>query len=110
MSKPSAFAKAVQREVEKRISEYTRVRMQMAQDAAFITANEVLHLGPTRAKAFGETFCRVVNELAVMIVDDSKDDRSIEYSKHIIDTRLASIVGEANFVPFDQRYGGGNGK
>lgn len=58
----------------------------------------------------GETFCRVVNEIAELVIDDSKSDREIVYAKHVIDTRLASIVGDENFVPFDQRYGGGNGK
>ena len=107
MAKQSAFAKAVDREVNKQIAEYTRARMQIAQDAAFIAANEVLQLGAGRAREFGEAFCRAVDEIAELVVTDSKDDREIVYAKHIIDTRIASIVGEQNFVPFDVRYGGG---
>lgn len=104
MSKQSAFAIAVNREVKRQIGQH------IAEDAAFIAANEVLGLGAGRAKEFGETFCRVVNEIAELVIDDSKSDREIVYAKHVIDTRLASIVGNENFVPFDQRYGGGNGK
>ena len=110
MSKQSAFAIAVNREVKRQIGQHTRARMQLAEDAALIAANEVLGLGAGRAKEFGETFCRVVNEIAELVIDDSKSDREIVYAKHVIDTRLASIVGDENFVPFDQRYGGGNGK
>ena len=110
MSKQSAFAIAVNREVKRQIGQHTRARMQLAEDAAFIAANEVLGLGAGRAKEFGETFCRVVNELAALVIDDSQSDRDMVYAKHVIDTRLAAIVGDDNFGPFDQRYGGGNGK
>ena len=58
------------------------------------------------AKEFGETFCRTCNEIAELVVEDSKSDREIVYAKHTLDTRIASIVGEKNFVPFDARYGG----
>ena len=79
--------------------------MQMSQDAAFFAANEVLGLGPGRAQDFGEAYIRYVNEMAELIVDDSQDDRAIEYSKHVIDRKLSGIVGEENFKPFDVRYG-----
>lgn len=106
MSKQSAFAAAVNREVQRQLKQHTRARMQLAEDAAFIAANEVLGLGAGRARAFGEAFTRVCNELAELVVNDSKDDREIVYAKHVIDTRIASIVGDQNFVPFDERYGG----
>lgn len=106
MAKQSAFAMAVNREVKRQIALYTRQRMQLAEDAAFIAANEVLGLGAGRAKEFGETFCRTCNEIAELVVEDSKSDREIVYAKHTLDTRIASIVGEKNFVPFDARYGG----
>ena len=105
MAKQSAFAMAVNREVKRQIALYTRQRMQLAEDAAFIAANEVLWLGAGRAKEFGEAFCRICNEIAELVVEDSKSDREIVYAKHTLDTRIASIVGEKNFVPFDARYG-----
>lgn len=56
MGKQSAFAKAVQREVNIQLQLYGRNRMQLAEDAAFMAANEVLGLGSGRARAFGEAF------------------------------------------------------
>lgn len=105
MSKQSAFAMAVNREVKRQIADQTRSRMQLAQDAAFIAANEVLGLGAGREREFGEAFCRACNEISELVVEDSKSDREIVYAKHTLDTRIASIVGEQNFVPFDERYG-----
>lgn len=105
MSRKNNLAAIIDREVQKRLVKETRVRMQMSQDAAFFAANEVLELGPGRAQDFGEAYIRYVNEMAGLIVDDSQDDRAIEYSKHVIDRKLSSIVGEENFKPFDVRYG-----
>lgn len=105
MAKQSAFAMAVNREVKRQIALYTRQRMQLAEDAAFIAANEVLGLGAGRAKEFGEAFCRICNEIAELVVEDSKSDREIVYAKHTLGTKIASIVGAQNFVPFDTRYG-----
>lgn len=105
MGKQSAFAKAVQREVNIQLRLYSRTRMQMAEDAAFIAANEVLGLGAGRAKAFGEAFVRYVNELAELFVTDGTDDNELVYAKATLDKRIREIVGDDNFVPFDERYG-----
>lgn len=37
---------------------------------------------------------------------DDEDDPDLTYSTSDIDRRLRSIVGEENFVPWDERYGG----
>lgn len=79
--------------------------MQMAQDAAFMAANEVLHLGPGRAEAFGKAFIKYIEEITTLINDDAKSDKSVEYAKAVIDRRIQSIVGEELFVEFDERYG-----
>ena len=105
MAKQSAFAKAVQREVDIQLRLYGRNRMQLAEDAAFIAANEVLGLGAGRARAFGEAFVKYANEIAELVVEDSKADDSIEYAKVTLDRRIKEIVGEDNFSPFDERYG-----
>nr|DAN03566.1 MAG TPA: hypothetical protein [Caudoviricetes sp.] len=55
MGKQSAFAKAVQREVNIQLQLYGRNRMQLAEDAAFMAANEVLGLGSCRYTAFRTT-------------------------------------------------------
>lgn len=105
MSKQSAFAKAVQREVNIQLQLYGRNRMQLAEDAAFMAANDILGLGAGRAKAFGERFVMYVNEIAELFVEDSVGDKSLEYSKTVLDRRIREIVGEDNFSPFDERYG-----
>lgn len=84
---------------------YGRNRMQLAEDAAFMAANEVLGLGSGRARAFGEAFVRYSNEIADLVVEDSKADDEIVYAKAVLDRRIREIVGEDNFSPFDERYG-----
>ena len=59
-----------------------------------------------RAKAFGEAFVKYANEIAELVVEDSKSDKDIEYAKAVLDRRMREIVGEENFSPFDERYGG----
>ena len=54
MGKQSAFAKAVQREVNIQLQLYGRNRMQLAEDAAFMAANEVLGLGSGRDRRIRE--------------------------------------------------------
>lgn len=85
MGKQSAFAKAVQREVNIQLQLYGRNRMQLAEDAAFMAANEVLGLGAGRARAFGEAFgeafVKYANEIAELVVEDSKADDEIVYAK-----------------------------
>ena len=79
--------------------------MQLAEDAAFMAANEVLGLGSGRARTFGEAFVRYSNEIADLVVEDSKADDDIVYAKTVLDRRIREIVGEDNFSPFDERYG-----
>ena len=105
MGKQSAFVKAVQREVNIQLQIYGRNRMQLAEDAAFMAANEVLGLGSGRARAFGEAFVKYANEIADLVVEDSKADDEIVYAKTVLDRRIREIVGEENFSPFDERYG-----
>ena len=71
-------------------------------DAALIAANDVLQLGPGRAKEFADAYSQALTEIANMAVDDTKD---LEYSKAKLDERLKQICGE-NFVPWEGRYRG----
>lgn len=105
MSRQSTFAKAVQREVNAQLALYGRNRMQLAEDAAFMAANDILGLGAGRARAFGEAFVKYANEIAELVVEDSKADDEIVYAKSVLDRRIREIVGEDNFSPFDERYG-----
>ena len=105
MSKQSAFLIAVEKEVRRRMARYEVVRMQIAEDAAFMAAHEVLGLGPGRAEAFGNAFVKYVGEITKLIDTDAKDDKKLEYSKEVIDRTIKPIVGDELFLEFDKRYG-----
>ena len=79
--------------------------LQMGQDAAMIAANDVLHLGPTRAAAFCAAYIEAVNDMARLIDTDLRDDQEYSYAKAKIDARLREIVGPDNFAPWEVRYG-----
>ena len=78
--------------------------LQLAQDAAMIAANEVLQMGPGRAKEFAMAFTAAVKDIGVMMFEDQMDDPEFVYTKARVDRRLKEICGE-NFVPWEERYG-----
>lgn len=82
---------------------------QMGMDAAVIAAHEVLRLGPGRAKAFRTAYEAAMNEMAVMMYDDQKDDTEFVYAKEKIDQKIKAIVGAENFSPWEERYGAPKG-
>lgn len=78
--------------------------LQMSYDAACIAAHEVLQMGPGRADKFKEVYQAAINEIAGMVVEDGRYDKEITYAKEKLDQRIRPIVGEQNFVPWDERY------
>ena len=86
------------------VAEQTRARLVMGFDAAIIAAHEVFGMGPGRAAAFAEAYNSAMEELATIYVDDGNVDGSMEYAKHKRDEVIKKIVGEENFVPFQQAY------
>jgi len=78
--------------------------LQLAQDAAMIAANEVLQMGPGRAKEFAMAFTEAVNDIGTMMFEDEQDDKEFVYTKARVDRRLKEICGE-NFEPWEVRYG-----
>ena len=78
--------------------------LQMGQDAAMIAANEVFHMGASRAVAFCNAYTSAVNEIAHMVYDDQMDDPEFVWAKSKVDERIKNIVGEENFVPWEVRY------
>lgn len=81
-----------------------RMTLQIAQDAAMIAANEVLQMGPGRAKEFSLAFTEAVNDIGKMMFEDQQDDKEFVYTKARVDRRLKEICGE-NFEPWEERYG-----
>lgn len=105
MNRKSNLAAVIDREVHRRLADYTNCRMQMAFDAAVLAANEVFNMGQGRAAAFGEAFMRYSDDIAGMFTEDGKSDDTLEYSKATLDRRIREIVGDDNFSPFNVRYG-----
>lgn len=86
-------------------TEYADIRGQIDLDGAMMAANEVFQMGPGRARQFRDAMVRYVNEISELFVEDSKGDTSLTYAKHTLDKRMVEIVGEENFVSWDERYG-----
>ena len=99
------YAKVLRQAQKVTSTRYAEIRSQIDCDAALIAANEVLQLGPGRAKAFAEAMINAANEIAQMFVEDGIADATLEYSKVTLDRRIKEIVGEESFQPWDVRYG-----
>lgn len=78
--------------------------LQMGQEAAQFAAHDELGMGPGRAVPFTVAYREAMNWIANLVVDDAKSDDELWFSKAKIDQRLKPIVGEENFVPWDERY------
>lgn len=107
MAKQSVVLRMAQEMCRKLVAEQTRARLSISFDAALIAAHEVLQLGPGRAQAFANAYSDAINELAELFISDCDEnhDKQIVYAKAKRDELIRSIVGEANFVPFDVSYG-----
>jgi len=108
MTKPSQTVRIMQETVKRLVAEQTRARLFMSYDAAILAANKVFHMGPGRAGAFQDAYNEAMEELAVLFLDDAKDngDSEIAYAKGTRDARIRQIVGDGLFIPFDLGYGG----
>lgn len=105
MAKNNAYIAKIEAKYEAKFRTRVSMLMQMGQDAAMIAANDVLKMGKGRAKAFCEAYILAVNDMAVMMTDDQKDDKEFVYAKAKLDEKLRQIVGDENFVPWEGRYG-----
>ena len=83
-----------------------RMGMQQSHDAALMAIDDVFDVNEYSAEKFHIAHTRYVNKIASMVVDDDKDDPEIVWTKATVDRRLLQIVGEKNFVPWDERMGG----
>lgn len=82
--------------------------MQMADDAALMAADDVFDVNEYSAERFHERHVYYVNKMSHMAVVEDRDDPHMEWTKDTIDRRLRQIVGEKNFVPWDERMEVGN--
>lgn len=109
MPKQNAMLKRIEDSIEAKYNAifHAKIRMllQMGQDAALLTAHDVLNLGPGRAVKFCEGYTRYVNEMARFILEAQRDDDDFVYAKQKIDDSVKAVVGVENFAPWEERYG-----
>ena len=105
MKKPNPVLAKIEAQLSVKYHKRIDTVTQMCCDAAMIAANEVLKLGPGRAKAFHTAYVKAVNQLAGMVDDDAKYDPEFVYAKTKIDEKIRSIVGDENFDLWEKRYG-----
>lgn len=74
---------------------------QLMADAAVIALSREFGFGPKRCRVFLDAMAVAANEMADLIIEDTDDTI---YSREKIDTILRQIVGEEQFVPWDERY------
>ena len=68
-----------------------------------MAADDVFEITEDQAKDFHDAHVEYVNKMAHMAVVEDKDDPQMWWTKDTIDNRLKKIVGEKNFMPWDER-------
>lgn len=114
MAKPNAMLARIEekyrREYELRLAQEKAAFMikldmalQVSSDGALMAADDVFDITEDQAQEFHEAHVKYVNKMAHMAVVEDKDDPQMWWTKDTIDNRLRKIVGEKNFVPWDER-------
>lgn len=83
--------------------------LQQSADAALMAIDDVFDVNAYSAKKFHKAHMEYMNQIAHMVVEEDKEDPDMEWTKATVDKRLLQIVGEDNFAPWDERYGGKDG-
>lgn len=77
--------------------------IRQCQDVAMVELNQEFDFTPEDNAKFEKGFSRLFVELCQTCVDDSKDDKSIDYTKGALDRAVMKACGDA-VLPFEQRY------
>lgn len=80
------------------------IALQQSSDAALMAADDVFDVNPYSAEKFHKAHMANMDKISRMAVIEDKDDPDMEWTKATVDRRLLQIVGEKNFVPWDDRY------
>lgn len=78
--------------------------MQQACDAALMAADDIFEVTEENAVDFVAAHIEYVNKMSHMAAVEDKDDPEMWWTKDTVDKKIRSIVGEKNFVPWDERY------
>ena len=103
-NKQNPLLEKFEAQLEAKYRTQLQITIQMCSDAATIAANNVLGMGAGRAPKFQQDFIDTFNQIIHMTVVDDKDDPDMEWTKSKVDERIRKIVGDENFVPWDERY------
>ena len=102
MAKQSGMMKMVDAIVAQREQEIRAHSRIFMLDMVTLTLGR-LGWGEKRFHDFDKMLAQVCEEYAEDIVNDSKDDDDLVYSKSLLDRELKQYVGRL-FVPYDERY------
>lgn len=80
------------------------IGLQQSADAALMALDDVFDVNAYSAKKFADAHVMYVNKIAHMTVVEDRDDPEILWTKATVDRRLQQIVGEENFVSWEDRY------
>lgn len=83
-----------------------KMGLQQGNDAAIMAIDDVFDVNEYTAQKFHESHIYYVNKMAHMAVVEDKEDPEMVWTKDTVDRRLLQIVGEKNFVPWEERMGG----
>ena len=80
-----------------------RFALQQSKDMMLIAANEAFGFGPERLKRLSDAYDAAFIQYANLTVEDAQSDKSIEYTKSVVDRKLKEICGPY-FDPWEERY------
>lgn len=81
-----------------------KMAIQQSSDAALMAADDTFDVNEYSAEKFFIAHTENMNAISRLSVEDGTDDPEMVYTKDTVDARLLKIVGEKNFVPWEDRY------
>ena len=78
--------------------------LQQSADAALMSADDTFDVNAYSAEKFHVGHIKYMSKISHMAVVEDKDDVNMEWTIATVDKRLLQIVGEENFVPWDERH------
>lgn len=102
MAKKNSFIDRLARERQADIAVNRRLARTYMLDMVTVALGR-MGFREARFRKFDETLTAVCEDYGKLILDDSKDDADIWYSKDKLDEELKRYVGGL-FVPYDERY------
>ena len=90
-------------EHDKEINDAQLFALSCGRDIAIITQRRVYRAGEKRTKVFEDIYDGVTDEYFGFILDDSKCDEDVVFSRSKIDDEIAAAEG-INFKPWEERH------